>query len=85
VIGGPKVMDVLLDVERMYEKVGLNMVGTFFPSGIRDNEQAKFDAIKEERKRKKENKLMESSSNGGEAGVNEKSAKDDAIVIAAIK
>jgi hypothetical protein len=58
VIGSPKVMDVLLEVERMHEKVGWNMVGTFFPGGIRDNEQAQFDAIKEEHKRRKENKLI---------------------------
>jgi hypothetical protein len=62
VIGSPKVMDVLLEVERMYEKVGWNMVGTFFPAGIRDNEQAKFDAIKEEHKRRKENKLIKGMS-----------------------
>lgn len=54
VVGSPKVMDVLLEVERQYEKVGYNMTGTFFPSGIRDNEKAKFDAIKEEHKRKRE-------------------------------
>jgi hypothetical protein len=58
VIGSPKVMDVLLEVERMYEKVGWNMVGTFFPAGIRDNERAQFDAIKEEHKRRKENTLI---------------------------
>ncbi len=50
VIGSPKVIDVLYEVERRYEKVGLNMTGTFFPSGIRDNEQAKFDAIKADRR-----------------------------------
>lgn len=51
---GPKVIDVLYEVERRYEKVGLNMTGTFFPSGIRDNEQANFDALKADHKKKKE-------------------------------
>lgn len=58
VIGSPKVMDVLLEVERMHEKVGKNMLGTFFPSGIRDNEQAQFDAIAQEHRRNRENAAL---------------------------
>lgn len=58
VIGSPKVMDVLLEVERRHEKVGLNMTGVFFPSGIRDHEQAQFDAIAEDHKRMKEELQM---------------------------
>jgi hypothetical protein len=81
VVGGPKVFDVLLEVERRYEKVGVNMVGTFFPSGIRDNEQAKFDAIKEERRRTKESKSMAvTAANGAETAVGQKSAESHPAV-----
>ncbi|KIW68611.1 hypothetical protein PV04_04546 [Phialophora macrospora] len=80
VFGSPKVIDTLYEVERRYEKVGFNMVGTFFPSGIRDHEQAKFDAIKEDRKRRKEAQSKESSSSNGGADVNEKARMGDATV-----
>lgn len=39
VIGSPKVMDTLVEVERKYPFAGANMIGTFFPGGtLRDHE-----------------------------------------------
>ncbi|KAJ9617063.1 hypothetical protein H2200_000784 [Cladophialophora chaetospira] len=66
VIGGPKVIDVLYEVERRYEQVGHNLTATFFPSGIKDNEQAIFDTIKEEHRRRSQHDQHESSPSPGQ-------------------
>ncbi|EFX01141.1 hypothetical protein CMQ_6083 [Grosmannia clavigera kw1407] len=47
VIGKPKVMDSLFEVEKKYPHAGLSMVGIFFPGGkLRQDEKEKWDALK---------------------------------------
>jgi hypothetical protein len=42
VIGRPKVMDTLLDVEKEHSGLGRSMLGEFFPGGLRAEEEAKW-------------------------------------------
>lgn len=51
VFGSPKVFQAILDVETKYPKVGRTLVGTFFPAGIRDDEQAALQAVEADAKR----------------------------------
>ncbi|EXJ60561.1 hypothetical protein A1O7_04714 [Cladophialophora yegresii CBS 114405] len=80
VYGSPKVIDTLYEVERRYEKVGFNMVATFFPGGIRDHEQAQFDAIKQDHKKRKAAESKESSSSNDGANGNEKAQTGDSTI-----
>ena len=54
VVGYPKVIDTLYDVERKYEKLGKSMVPTFFPGDLWPKEVKQFEDIAEEWKQKKE-------------------------------
>jgi hypothetical protein len=52
VIGSPKVMDTLFEVEKKYPHVGINMIETFFPGGkLRDDEKEKWEELKREQNR----------------------------------
>lgn len=53
VVGEPKVMKALMEVERRYEKLGKSMLGTFFPGDLRENEVKEWAVIAEEWKEKK--------------------------------
>lgn len=59
VIGYPKVIDALLESERLHEKVGKSMISTFFPNGLRPHEESQFKAIKAERDRLNESATKE--------------------------
>ncbi|RSL42339.1 hypothetical protein CEP54_015510, partial [Fusarium duplospermum] len=49
VIGSPKVMQTLFEVEDKYPYVGANMVDTFFPGGkLRDSEEKRWGKLAEE-------------------------------------
>lgn len=56
VVGYPKVIDTLHDVERKYEKLGNSMVPTFFPGDLWPKEVEEFDKIAKEWKEKKDAK-----------------------------
>ncbi|KAM3484353.1 hypothetical protein MY3957_010079 [Beauveria namnaoensis] len=45
VIGSPKVMDTLIEVEHKYPFVGLNMIPTFFPGKLKEKEKPHWDAL----------------------------------------
>jgi hypothetical protein len=53
VIGEPKVMDALFEVEKQYPKVGKSMLATFFPGALRQDEVAKWAEFDEIAKKKK--------------------------------
>ncbi|KAF7558116.1 hypothetical protein G7Z17_g199 [Cylindrodendrum hubeiense] len=51
VIGSPKVMDTLVEVEKKYPYAGANMIDTFFPGGkLRDHEKTTWDNLKKDTK-----------------------------------
>jgi hypothetical protein len=52
-VGGVKVMNMLMEVEKRYENLGQSMLGTFFSGDLRENEKKHWDAIAEEWERKK--------------------------------
>ncbi|KAK9427262.1 hypothetical protein V1505DRAFT_53790 [Lipomyces doorenjongii] len=72
VIGSPKVMQTLFDVEAAYPRVGRSMLQTFFPGSLRSEEKAQWeryeqiaDQLEEEKKQTKMN-LESKCSCGGE-------------------
>ncbi|KAL5592758.1 hypothetical protein FOBRF1_013066 [Fusarium oxysporum] len=51
VIGSPKVMDTLVEVEKKYPYAGANMVDTFFPGGkLRDHEKETWNNLERDAK-----------------------------------
>lgn len=46
VIGRAKVMDTLLEVERLYENVGKSLLPEFFPGNITEEDQKRWEAVK---------------------------------------
>ncbi|RYP29001.1 hypothetical protein DL767_006961 [Monosporascus sp. MG133] len=51
VIGSPKVMDTLFEVERKYPYAGANMIETFFPGGkLRDHEEVMWSNLAKDAK-----------------------------------
>ena len=51
VLGLPKVMDTLVEVERKYPYTGINMIDTFFPGGkLRDHEQMTWNNLEKDAK-----------------------------------
>lgn len=53
VVGDVKVMKTLMELERIYEKLGKSMLGTFFPGDLREKEVEEWAAIAEEWKEKR--------------------------------
>ncbi|KAI9658289.1 MAG: hypothetical protein M1821_002422 [Bathelium mastoideum] len=67
VMGHPKVFKTVTDVERTYPKVGRALVGTFFPGGLRDNEEKELKTIEEEaQERKQHEKKVKEAGNHSE-------------------
>ena len=67
VMGHPKVFKALTDVEKCFPKVGRALVGTFFPSGLRDNEEEELKTIEADAKeRKQHEKMMKDAKNHSE-------------------
>ena len=58
VTGQPKVFKTLIDAEKYCPKAGRALVGTFFPGGLRDNEEKEFQTIEAEAKERKQHEGM---------------------------
>ena len=54
VVARPKVMDTLLAVEAEYPKLGRNLLPTFFPADLRENEIKQWADLEEQQKKAKE-------------------------------
>ena len=53
VIGFPRVIDTIYEVERQHPKVGRSLAGVFFPGSLRDHEEEKLKGIEDEGKTRK--------------------------------
>ena len=63
VIGLPKVMDTLFEVEKKYPGVGRCMLETFFPGKLRNDEQRKWDKLETSVEEKKAAKSQREADN----------------------